>query len=709
MSSGDQVVFSELVNMLPNGDLVAVRCPQAGVSVPTEAKPDFIEPPLRVIRAVELGQTSVILLSAPAAVGKTTLAEAIAVRKAAILWQLAEITVGAATFSGTLQNLYDSDANTVFNHLMRGEHLLVLDALDETKSRAGSAAFDSFIADIITRLKTPRARPCAILLGRTETAEWVEAMFEAEHVPYAHYRIEFFDESGAREFIARRLDGYRRKDNLKSVHRTKPFEDVRENVFGLVYKLLAADAVGPWNSDSVRSFLGYAPVLEVLTDFLDESRNPADLGKEIQKLRQEFENAVLTGEGKWRFLMTIINKLTTREHDKVIGRLSERCATLAAGLGWSSWSDLYNADEQYARVLQRAVGPAAGPLIPILKLPAKLAGEYDVTMKEHDGEHVMVGGRAGFASLVFQEFIYAWALSRANEAVRVAVRSHMRKHRFVPSPLIGRFMLHFGAAGEELDGQDLGILYDSFLSRVSDGLETRMLVGGNDTDGVCVLSTQQKGQYTGLQETAIQLSLLDGIRFWRHIQNAVIGVDCSVHLGHEGDECVIGPDIDVVCKTLHHDASGYGVHTGGEGIRLQAEHFEGWDPSKKEFRIFDGERRIEVYGPAASPPWQQFYRGRPSVPPTGDPVRLDALLRFLRMFRKQKGRLIETVQHAGLTEEQRRGVRDALIKLCLEEGIIERDGPFFIFNNDFDSLKVLVGGPQRAHSPAALAFLKKWL
>src|SRR5439155_21800782 len=131
-----------------------------------------------------------------------------------------------------------------------------------------------------------RPRPIIVLCGRAETISWVSMYFEERNVPAALLRLEFFDGPMAAEFIDKRLDDKRRRDGARPGHRMQrpAFEEAREELFRLVYDLLRADAESPWGNSTVREFLGYAPVLVALADYLD-NQNWVLLRNQIAAIR----------------------------------------------------------------------------------------------------------------------------------------------------------------------------------------------------------------------------------------------------------------------------------------------------------------------------------------------------------------------------------------------------------------------------------------
>jgi hypothetical protein len=228
--------FGDLVAALPRGDRFRLRKSVVGISAVEAPNPCFVEPDLEVEEAIQAGRTSVVLLAAPGAVGKSTLASELALRTGAPLWDLSQLQVGSKTFSGTILDAYDFEATGVLKRFQTGEYLFVLDALDEAQVRAGSQNFDAFLADLAVALKEPRDKPTLVLLARTDTADWVHLMLSDGGVPISRYQIDYFDEPRADSFIGKRLDERRNRDGHQAIHRqqAKPYRDARGALFGLV-------------------------------------------------------------------------------------------------------------------------------------------------------------------------------------------------------------------------------------------------------------------------------------------------------------------------------------------------------------------------------------------------------------------------------------------------------------------------------------------
>lgn len=104
--------IADLVAALPRGDEFAAKAtgrPRGfgAVSAPSLA---FVPPDLVAEQPLQPGRTAVLLISAPGAVGKSSLAEELAARTGAPLWDLSRVNVGSGTLAGTVHEAYADKA-----------------------------------------------------------------------------------------------------------------------------------------------------------------------------------------------------------------------------------------------------------------------------------------------------------------------------------------------------------------------------------------------------------------------------------------------------------------------------------------------------------------------------------------------------------------------------------------------------------------------
>ena len=130
-------------------------------------------------------ESNVILVSAPGAVGKSTLAREIAHKTGAMLLDLAQAEpVGANTVVGGLA------ITGLYEPYLQGKASLIVDGLDEARMRVTEESFAAFMGDIV-RLIGLNRKP-VVLFGRTAAVE--EAWFSLRVRPETLCRITEFSE-----------------------------------------------------------------------------------------------------------------------------------------------------------------------------------------------------------------------------------------------------------------------------------------------------------------------------------------------------------------------------------------------------------------------------------------------------------------------------------------------------------------------------------
>lgn len=690
------ITFRELVAALPRGDEFRARRIPLGLSYVDASSPLFVEPDLAAEKTIEAGRTSVVLLSAAGAVGKSTLAGELAFRTGSPLWDLSQFQVGSRTFSGTILEAYNFEATGVLKRFHSGSFVFVLDALDEAQVRAGSQNFDAFLGDLAVALKEPRAKPAIVILARTDTADWIHLVLEESEVPFARYRIEYFDEARAFSFIEKRLDDRRGRAGEQATHRqqAKPYHDARGALFGLIYNLFGVSEASAWTDRRVRDFLGYAPVLEALTDYLDVSN--------YMPLIQELKDEATAAKDPWHFLIDILNRLLLREQFKVQSAVRAKLEPAAKMTGWSEWKRLYRRDEQCARVLAYSMNApvSAGEVT----LPPSLAMSYEEALKTILPQHPYLAGKR-FANVVFREFIYAWGVTRGRGDLAERLREVMR-HReepFLPSQLFSRFVSPEDGPTAVLDGQDFGVLYESLLYRG----QKVLLAIIQTTDGLqASISLDRRGG------AVIELQILDtggGLHFWRRLANADIDVETTVRLGLPEQRFLLGPSVDLNCSQLNIACDDMDIDAA-EAVTLRAANYTGNAPSLRLRVRNESPGNLAVLWPGVGHPWAAYRATQREGPlRLGETVQGDTLRKFILMFRRQRSRTESTLRNARWAPGQH-DERDRLLGMALKRGVLSRVTRHnaFELNSDYDSLVTLVvGAPQL--SPLARQFISEYL
>lgn len=140
-------------------------------SVTTARKTPYIEPTFNKID-FQQEKPSVILVSAVGATGKTTLAQILSHDTGLPLLDLsAHKPVGDNTLTGLLTTAFRvDDLSRVFEGISQGSFGVVIDGIDEGRSKTTEKGFEAFLDDV-ARLCQGSSSTSFVLLGRTQTLE----------------------------------------------------------------------------------------------------------------------------------------------------------------------------------------------------------------------------------------------------------------------------------------------------------------------------------------------------------------------------------------------------------------------------------------------------------------------------------------------------------------------------------------------------------
>lgn len=692
------IPFNQLAESLARGDEFKALTLPAGLSAPGP-NPRFVEPDLVFKDGAPFDGAWVVLVSASGAVGKSTLAKELANRNGAILWDLAALRVGNQTFAGALLELYDEKSTGVRKRLRDGRSLVVLDALDESQIRSGPENFDAFITDLANALKPtekdePRTRPTVVLFARSETAIEVQLLLEECRVPVTHLEIINFDKEQAQLFIERALDEMH-GDSGPHRKQAQPFAAARDALFDLVYGFFSVNQDGAWEDERVRGFLGYAPVLEALVNYLNFQN--------YIQLKSDLEAGMGAVEDPWQFLSTIVEDLLRREQGKVRDGVRGSLEQAAEKTGWSDWGHLYLPDEQCARVLGywlRSTEQFDNGL------PPELASGYEEAVEVALPQHPFLRERR-FANVVFKEYVFAReVLSGGPLAADLRAAMQGQEAPFLPSQLFGRFINHLQGDGDGtivIDSEDFGVLYESLLAR-----DAHMDVSVFDDEDLVVMSAA----FDDHRKTVFEVQLLDsgeGVRVWRRLRDATIQLRGRLSLGLMGQRLDLGPGVEADCGELSFECAETSINAAC-GVSLFAGNYSSAaQPLRISVRNAD-QGGLSVAWPSVAHPWAPYRSERPgTATELGDTTRGDALRKFLLMFRRQRVRRESTLRNSRWAASQHRD-RDDLIELALAHRVLVplRPRNEMEFNNEFASLRTLVEGEPALTTPAR-QFISEYL
>ena len=454
--------FQQLLGQLPNCDELfelregtdasPVEIRYATESEASILRESFIPPNLPVIEDGSRPLScQIFIISAPGAVGKSTLSRSVAVEKGAILYDLASARpVGGASLNGTLFNALGGEYSDQYaEYLSEGLQFVIIDALDEGRIRVTEDAYVSFLEDIRNRVQDAKG-VCFVLLGRTQIAEEAWLILNEGRSSARLLSIEPFDRSQAEKYIEGKV--------AESV-RTPVFYECQK----LIFEQLAFSA-GISKVDESREFLHYPPVLDVIVELLAKEPNLQILRNDLRTQQASMGNESLD------LLYSVIDRILGREQNqKFIPVIESSLGDRAKQMGWKDWEELYTPIEQSKRLLGKVLDVPVAATPP--SLPDEFRNEYEDVVEEWVSQHPFLQGMDRFANSVFQSHLFAKALrGDFGDDLRLRTTSELSLSENLPvrNRLLAEFYLNEGGAPtdavQEIAPEHLGILYDSLLS-----------------------------------------------------------------------------------------------------------------------------------------------------------------------------------------------------------------------------------------------------
>jgi hypothetical protein len=683
------VTFNDLVASLASSDALPTLLD--GPDVPpilhvTDVNARFVPPPFREEIPQTLGSTSVILLTAPAAVGKSTVAYEIARRTNAPLLDLSKFYVGDGFIEGTITKAYGrSQLAQILDSVENGTMALVFDALDEGEMRAGASNFEAFMVDLCALCRADRPKPSIVVLARGETALLAELYFQDRHINYASYVLDYFDEDGARQFLNLWLDDVnsRVRSADRAGHREykMKFDEATNLLFNALSTAVASGSSDTsWDNMRVREFLGYAPVLAAIAEYL-HVRNYYTI---CQALRDS-PPWLGASQSAWHVLGSIVQSLIDREQGKIIDNIQPKLSVAAESFGFSTWVDLYGIDEQMTRVLARTLSIDVPDSLP-MSMPGQLRDPYEDAVDIMLPQHPFLSDR-GFTSVVFEEFLYARALQQGPEWLRVALRQRLRQPDRLPSPLLAYFMLESSVSEVSLiDAEDVGLLYNSLQSGARRPGEVQMAIGAGRTaevEGWVWLAESP--------ELSVHFEIGNpdkGISFWRRLSYCLINAPLTGLRLSSDQEFRFGPEAYIESRRLEINAREFRVDTGqtgdGLGTVLVAETFSDAG-SVPRVRVY-GRGEFLISWPNPVFPWID-YRADLDRPAEDDAVVAELYQHFRRILRgfrgsESRGGIGRSVHYIDAVAVGRSQLPNALLDHLIETGLLKRQSTRYVLDTD---------------------------
>lgn len=586
--------FQELLDALPvaDQDLTAT----ARLVIRPEPSP-FVPPTVAIADGDGLG-VEVLLLAAPAAVGKSTLAAALSSDRHLPLLDLSVVPVSTHSLTGLLQAEFaGTDAPAAFH---RGLMPIVVDALDEGRLLSDDRNFEGFLEtvwELIASDRTVADRPKVIMLGRPETIAFVELSLDisGHDISRTCVTIDFFDEAAARNLVDAFADALA-DDEAAFRHHPGPVAQVVDAYFDAIAEALNVERAELWQSPEGAAFAGYAPVLAALGSLLATAENFVDL---INRLRSSGASEA------WDVIGTVAREILVRERTKVVRPFEQQT-------GREAPAEVYD-DEEQLRLLSYMISGTTPPPATRLGLAGGDLALYERLVQQFLPEHAFL--RNGqLSNAVLGSLVLTYGIVNDCVTTRSALfRSHARL------PFLWRTFS--GQLGDDdvVDGRFVGYILSSLLSDPW-AADISTAVASADRDGFDVAVTVS----TSTAEHGF--GAVSPVMLYGEVRDT---------------EC----DLDGELSLLGHAVDGSGTSTFyvRGGTRLAAHHLvvdtnrvtvegDAWisadevtAPDRLELRVLDdarhgwGGRLADIY------PWNRF----PGTLDASDDDRADALAQFL--------------------------------------------------------------------------------
>ena len=597
-----------------------------------------------------------ILVSAPGAVGKTTLAKEIAYRTGALYIDLAKSEpVGGHTLSGGLVRA------GVYEKWKAETTTVLLDGLDEARLRVTQEAFEAFLGDV-RELSIHRNLP-TVIFGRSGSIldAWcilAQSAIEAPVLEIGYYGIEH-----ALEFAQAKL----RAANPERLH---PETDKQ------AISLLLERIRNQTESDGDR-FAGYAPVLQAVAEQVGKEGNPAALVAAIEKGVQHVT------------LQDVASSILRRERTKLEPLSFEHPEVSQS---------LYLADEQLGHLASKVYGHAAPGLPPMSAVDAQT---YENALKTWVDDHPFLDGLNRPSSAVFDAVIATWTMRKSTSPkAKEAAEERELARGMAANPFLSEIYTNELAQSEEryIPPEHIGIVYASLRARLSLGDTASMLIEATENaDDNNVLRAEveitqlrkndQKARIVELQTEREGL-----IRLGAHIEDVeVVAPDSCVEVGPGNETMLIAP-ISIQCGLLSIDSATVIVepspNSSTGAVFLEASEFSGY--TMTSVPVLRGAATLAACWPnARSHPWTNFAVERV----VQDDPKIEESLRRLRKFvisfrSHDKGSLARykgKIEHRRMTKGAGQGVLD----LMLADNILSyADSMYYL---DADSLAACTG------------------
>jgi hypothetical protein len=485
---------------------------------------------------------TIILISAVGASGKTALAEHLSRETGLPILDLSRHQpVGANALTGLLTQAFDiQDISTVLGGLATGTFGVIIDGVDEGRSKTTKEAFEAFLDDII-RLCPAGNGNTVVILGRSRTVDECWAFLSDRGTSPGLISISPFDVADAKHYI----DQF---SEFKEAY-ARQYAEARDFI---IEKLGRAFAHTPKDhSEEFLSFIGYPPVLDAISTLLKEEQNYQKL---IDDLREE-EGTLVEVPLLYRIASYILRR---EREDKVQPNILQPLLNgVPDEIRAPAMENAYSALEQCCRLVAHCLRePIKLSVIP----EQRLNEAYEDALGQFLPEHPFVTGNE-FRNAVFEALALATLISSGDTSVEGLINQYLATHKHSYHLV---YMLDAASQDRRVAMSELNALLLSALEFRSVHAEVELRVDGPEPDDVAVDSETSN-------EIDIEIEILIGnvpsksfsfrsevspsttIVLGPRVASTFMTIPCNLRLGG-GHEIDLGAPVEVTARKIIFDA-----------------------------------------------------------------------------------------------------------------------------------------------------------
>lgn len=427
-----------------------------------EKSETYVEPDFSLVaemsNCTNLNEAQIILVVAVGATGKTELTKRLSYDLGFPVVNLGHTKVVASnSLTGLIfKHLRPMDGGAWLQDIVSGKTGIIIDALDEGYQKTNTQGFFDFLDDVAANAST---NSCSfIMLGRTNAIELTSLYLDDKDVKVAVLQIEPFSSIKAKEFIDKQVSLSHNNQYMET------YIETRDYVLDSLGDFFKTDS--SYNEDQRYRFIGYAPVLLAISEFLKPEK--------VGNYKAVYEDLKSNKNKSISLILDVVNRILIRDKkNKIVPNLIEDIVkSRDAEFKQKAITEAYTPEEQCARILYILLGE---------QFPYRPIEDDDFDVKYRKGletwmvEHPFLKDRNP-ANVVFECYILAKLV--VNNKYKEAVYEYMRTRR------VNSFMLFYLYIelnkNEQIDAEVIPYLYNSLKTLDSKELNYSLEIESSD-------------------------------------------------------------------------------------------------------------------------------------------------------------------------------------------------------------------------------------